>query len=72
MEPSELAVAAEPEIVSAAYHLVNLMDHVAGGAEESVGMRLLAVAVLVVVTGFAAAILKSIHMAAVGQYVVAA
>jgi len=48
------------------------MDHVAGGAEESVGMRLLAVAVLVVVTGFAAAILKSIHMAAVGQYVVAA
>lgn len=54
---SELAVAAEPEIVSGAYHLVNSKDHVAGGAEEAVGMRLLAVAVLVVVTGFAAAIL---------------
>ena len=55
MEPSELAFDAEPEIVSGAYHPVNLKDHVAGGAEESVGMRLLAVAVLVVVTGFAAA-----------------
>lgn len=57
MEPSELAPAAEPEIVSGVYHLVNLKDRVAGGAEESVGMRLLVVAVLVVVTGFAAAIL---------------
>lgn len=57
MEPSELAFDAESEIVSGAHHFVNLQDRAAGGAEESVGMRLLAVAVLVVVTGFVAAIL---------------
>lgn len=57
MEPSELAPAAEPEIVSGAHHLVNLKDHVSGGAEGSVGTRLLVVAVLEVATGFAAAIL---------------
>lgn len=57
MEPPELAPAAEPEIVSGAYHLVNLKDHVIGGAEESVDERLLVVAVLEVVTGFAVAIL---------------
>lgn len=57
MEPSELAPAAEPEIVSGTHHLVNLKDHVSGGAEGSVGTRLLVVAVLEVATGFAAAIL---------------
>lgn len=57
MEPAELAFDAESEIVSGAQHFVNLQDRAAGGAEESVGMRLLAVAVLVVVTGFVAAIL---------------
>lgn len=56
MEPSELAPAAEPEIVSGAHQLVNLKDHVAGGAEGSESMRLLVVAVLEVVTGFAATI----------------
>ena len=43
--------------MSGAHHFVNLQDRAAGGAEECVGMRLLAVAELVVVTGFVAAIL---------------
>ena len=64
---SELEVAAVAEMVSGAWQLVNLKDHVAGGAEVVEGTRPLVVPEPVVVMGFAGANQQLIHRTAVDQ-----